>query len=321
MMNYKEFKAVILEQLGRELKISKPKAEIKLSKMIKNNDVTLEAINLADERSAMPTIYLNDLYEGYQNGTSIKELIEMVIGADKSFTFSSEFDLDKIMEWNYIKDKLIFKIGGEKSNQNIKNNSPTRRKNNMLISYHVTITTSDGQRGTCRITNELMDNIGVNENQLFEAASINTPRIFPVHFSAMEALRDEMIGNNGAVKAKKMDLKHQLMDIDIKEPLFVLTNDYGIEGASTICYPEVLRDIADKFGENLFILPSSIHEVILVPESRKIPIENLRKMVVSINATQVKIREKLTDDVYVFDKERGQLFSADEWAVNERRMS
>lgn len=321
MMNYKEFKTVILEQLGRELKKSEPKVEIKLSKMMKNNDVILEALMLADERTATPTIYLNDLYEDYKKGTNIGELIEIIIGANKNFTFSSEFDFDKIMDWNYIKDKVIFKIGGEINNQNIKNDSPTRRKNNMIISYHVSISSQDGQQGSCRITNEFMDKIGVNENQLFEVATINTPRMFPVHFSAMENLRDEMIGNDGKVKAKNTDLQYQIMDIDINEPLFVLTNDYGVEGASTICYPEVLSDIADKFGENIFILPSSIHEVILVPESRGIPIENLKKMVVSINATQVKILERLTDDVYVYDKERSQLFSADEWVVNERRMS
>ena len=92
---------------------------------------------------------------------------------------------------------------------------------------------------------------------------------------------------------------------------FVVTNQQRIGGASALFYPKVMDKLGEVLGHDYFILPSSIHEMLVLPENGnnqneslscgKISADELRMMVTEINATQVSPAERLTDDVYYFD--------------------
>ena len=82
---------------------------------------------------------------------------------------------------------------------------------------------------------------------------------------------------------------------------FVVTNQQRIDGAGAIFYPEVMDNLGELLGQDYFILPSSIHEMLVLPDNGEVSADELRMMVTEVNATQVAPAERLTNDVYHFD--------------------
>ena len=103
-------------------------------------------------------------------------------------------------------------------------------------------------------------------------AEENTPRILPYHISSIESTLNQL----------------EMEDIVETEALpsvalYVLTNSRGINGAACMLYPRVLKEFAESLGEDLIILPSSIHEVLLTPSNVSLPPEELNEMVQAIS--------------------------------------
>ena len=84
-------------------------------------------------------------------------------------------------------------------------------------------------------------------------------------------------------------------------PMIIVTNEDRVNGAATMFYPGVMDEIGEKLGSNFFVLPSSLHETIVVPDDGNMEYKALFAMVTEINATQVDTRDKLTDQVYYYD--------------------
>ncbi len=82
---------------------------------------------------------------------------------------------------------------------------------------------------------------------------------------------------------------------------FVVTNTERIDGAGVIFYPEFMDNMGELLGNDFFILPSSIHQMLILPDDGQVDAEMLRDMVKEVNATQVAPAERLTNDVYHFD--------------------
>lgn len=100
-----------------------------------------------------------------------------------------------------------------------------------------------------------------------------------------------------------------LYSIDFNMPqLYVVTNSTSMNGFSTIFYPKFLDTLASEVGR-FFILPSSLHEALIVPETLGTDVESLYQMVCEINKTQVAPADRLTDNVYWYDADKKQLMA------------
>lgn len=98
-----------------------------------------------------------------------------------------------------------------------------------------------------------------------------------------------------------MDAMIQDMPMVEDSVMTVITNVQGINGAAAIFYPDQMDKIAERLGGDYFILPSSVHETLVVPDDGKMSFLELRSMVTEINATMVNPSERLTDEVYHYD--------------------
>ena len=98
-----------------------------------------------------------------------------------------------------------------------------------------------------------------------------------------------------------MDALIQDMPMVEDSVMTVITNVQGINGAAALFYPDQMDKIAEGLGGDYFILPSSVHETLVVPDDGKMSFLELRSMVTEINATQVRSSERLTDEVYHYD--------------------
>lgn len=150
----------------------------------------------------------------------------------------------------------------------------------------------DGGTHRRLITNEEIKAFRIEVNELEEKAAENTPRICPVYFHPIEEVIREL--------GTQMDFEVSQENSGI--PMYLLTNVQKFLGAAAILYPGTLRQIARWMRRNFFILPSSIHECILVPEGMGCSKQMLQEMVEEVNETQVPEPEVLSSKVYYYDR-------------------
>lgn len=181
-----------------------------------------------------------------------------------------------------IKDKLFIRICGVGINEEDLSILANTKINNLAIAYNVLIDklTDNLPIKSIKITNELLDKYGVSKEELHKAAIQNSEKIFPAKYY------------------KTNDLV----------PFNILTNEIGCLGAAALFYPNQMEKIAASLGGNYFVLPSSIHEVLVMPDCGNLNYMELEQMVKEVNETVVDINDQLSNDVYYYDsKER--LFS------------
>ena len=140
------------------------------------------------------------------------------------------------------------------------------------------------------ITNEQLEIWGIDQKELHEVAMENTPKLFP---RKIQNLRDIIIENTPE-EMREM-LPDELLESEL--PTYVITNQNGINGATAILYPDTEEAIAEVFNEEVYILPSSIHECILMPKWMADK-EEMTELVRNANAMVVSSQDYLSSNVY-----------------------
>ena len=189
-----------------------------------------------------------------------------------------------------IKDKLFIRICGVGINEEDLSILANTKINNLAIAYNVLIDklTDNLPIKSIKITNELLDKYGVSKEELHKAAIQNSEKIFPTKYY------------------KTNDLI----------PFNILTNEIGCLGAAALFYPNQMEKIAASLGGNYFVLPSSIHEVLVLPDYGNLNYIELEQMVKEINKTTVDRKDQLSNDVYYYDSKERIFSSA---AEHEKR--
>ncbi len=300
MMNYEMFKRVVTEELqdylpeayrGRKLAFG---SDYKINQQ--KDFVTFE-IGENDPRFA-PRMFLDSLYEDYLKFEEIETVLER---AAHELCKHAERGKEAVGKLNVeeIPEKVLFSLINAEQNKELLANRPHRMFHDLAIVYDYMIEWIPGlETMSSPITNEFAKYLGLDEQALFELAKENTQRIFPTEIKPMRYVIMEMMDND----IVPYDLKEVLeQELGTDELMFVITNKARHKGAAAILYEEGLHDLAELYKDDLYILPSSIHEVIVIPSNDQTP-EALAEMVEEINATQVDIDERLSNQVYHYDR-------------------
>ena len=144
------------------------------------------------------------------------------------------------------------------------------------------------------ITNEHLKMWGITREEIRQAAGQNTPRLLPAELQDIQNVVMELIPDCRGESC-------------FAGYMYVLTNMQRSHGAAAILYPGLLEMIGEEWKENFYILPSSIHEVLLVPESKSPGICELKDAVYSINRSEVSGEEYLSDTVYYYNYRKKRL--------------
>ncbi len=301
-MDYNHF-CVVLEQEVRIMLGSEYEVEAK--QITKNNGVVkLGLIIGTKESSIRPTIYLENYYEEYCNGLCLKEIAQAILmlytkeAREKNVT-QKGFCLMKMM------DKIVFRIINYERNQEMLNESPyVKCMGDLAMVFYCIIDTKDGSIGSFRITHEHMKHFRLSFEELKKIAFSNTRRMFPVRIRNMEDVLVE------AIMECEDEISSEFKELELSkddECMYVLTNKQKIFGAACALYPDVLHSFSNRVNADVVILPSSIHELILVPYRKEMDIKELKSMVKEINLSQVVEEERLSDSVYLYRKESGEI--------------
>lgn len=153
------------------------------------------------------------------------------------------------------------------------------------------------------MTNEFAEKIGKSEEELYELAKENTNRIFPSEVRNMAEVIGEIIfGEDGEYMPEDEEFKNMMNETPDEKSMYVITNKARLFGAAAMLYEDNLHDLSQQIDSDLYILPSSVHEVIAISDKFG-DADELADMVYEVNMEQVSIEERLSNQVYHYDKE------------------
>ena len=266
---------------------------------LKNNGVTRLGVTISDPTiNISPTIYLEEFYKQYQNGAHLLDIIRNILDVYEEVRFEHSWEVGDLRHFDLVKEKLAYKIIHKKQNLQLLRDVPYVDYYDFAVVFYLIMEISPSGSGTILITNEMIHVWNVTAEDLYRLAASNTPRLLPADFRPMRVVVCEMLGTSC--------LSEELED----NHMYILTNSARQFGATAILYKEILEMIADELRDDYYILPSSIHEVIILPRRYSPSPEELDEMIVEINDTQVSPDEVLSDHAYYYSRIHKTLFLA-----------
>ena len=314
MLNYEEFQVYVENHLKDHLPDDWANVEINPIQVKKNNGTVLDGLSVKSEDSNIaPTIYLNGFYMEYQNGEGLSTILDEI--ADLAISKQAPKEFENIgkdfQDFNFVKDKVIMVAVNAKENEAMLSNAPHAIGADLALIYKVMLGRSDDGYGTITINNDHMNAWGATQEQLHELALQNTPELLPAKVQDMREVMVDIFS-----QCEDMEGVEEIFPDEVYgDSMYVVSNVAKVNGATVMFYPNnVLGRLAEKLGDDLYILPSSIHETIAIRASGADP-EALAEMVRDVNDTQVSDQERLSYHVYHYDGKSGVLSIADKAPV------
>lgn len=299
-------------------------------RVVKNNGIVLVSLIIRKkDELIVPSIYLNTYYSQYQEGRGIDEICNELLNV---YLYTKKNEISNFGEIIYcfeeMKSNIIYRIINYEKNKDHLEEVPYIKVLDFAVTFHCLVRDDTEGIGTIRITKEHCKQWGVKVEELYRHAMKNTPNLFPALIRPMEEVMLELMKKEvlsftmndikyiGSQKDKQMEAEQaanefiQMLQYEspkCKVDMYVLSNSRGINGASCVLYPEILSNFAKEIDSDFFILPSSIHELILVPVEEHLGIKQLKEMVMEINQTQVPLEEVLSDVIYCYSRNKKQM--------------
>ena len=265
-----------------------------LSCILKNNDTRLHAITIhTEDVNISPTIYLEQFYERYNQGTDLKAIVDQILTIWQESEPKASVDVSFYSSYENVKERLAFKLINLSRNEELLKDVPHLPYLDLAIVFYCLVNESLQGSATILVRNAHLAQWNKTVEDLFQQAEKNTPRLLAAELHDMNELLRSF-----------PDLPEPFPPSE--EPdnsMFVLSNRLKLNGASCILYKDMLKTISLHFQSDFYILPSSIHEVILLPAETNDAYEPLTHMVREVNASQVASDEILSDHVYYYSRE------------------
>jgi len=297
-MNYQEFE----EELVKRVKeVVGSDACVRVQDVRKNNNVLLRGLTvLRKGQSVSPTIYLNSFYEMLKNGTPLDVIVRRILEVYVKSLPQNKVDMDFFKDFTQVKDRIAYRLINREKNKELLADIPHVDYMDLAVCFYYSYWHPEMGEGIIQIHNSHLEMWNIETKELMRLANINTPQLMPAQLCAM----DEVL--KGILEDKELEGMRQLQQESGKY-LYVLSNEKRCHGAATILYPGILEETARHLGGNIYILPSSIHEVILLCDDGRNSSEYLHMMIEDINRSQLREEEVLSDYAYYYDMSTGRL--------------
>ena len=262
--------------------------EVQYTKLWKNNHEVEGYVLRSEAHNCSPTIYRGSWFEGTDDEV-VAYLTEMY---EKHAT---DFDIKEAVSRDFILANVLPRLMSASNEAGLRSRQVVVRPYlDMVVSFYVPISEfSDDGIGSMQITEMLLKNANIGIDEIHEKAISNLEK--GIKIQRIDEVIREIIGN----------------DIPLEDepgiPMYVVTNSNNIHGAAVILSKKTFEGLHERLGDKVAILPSSIHECIAVAYRTPDDLDNFISMVKEINATEVNVSDKLTDNVYLLN---GDVLSA-----------
>lgn len=322
-MIYEEFLSYIQAQVSKILDTNE---KVIIRKVLKNNGVELDALTVMSKvNNISPTIYLNSYYKEYENGRSMDDIVSEICELYCEHKKVIDFDVEIFKSFDKVKDKVAYKVVNAKSNDKLLQDIPYIPMLDLAIVFYCLMDNEYLGGATALIHNAHMDMWGINVKELFEVAKMNTPKILIYDIRDMNDVirellvtdiqnkifeNDDSYDENCSSKTAENVADGLLKNINATKEaikMYVLTNRQKLNGAACMFYDDVLKDFANSIDSDLYILPSSIHEVILIPASEELDEKELTNLVKEVNKEELDLGDILSDHTYYYNRKKDKI--------------
>lgn len=292
MTTYEEFKEKILEKAEEEIE-----GRATIRTVQKNNGVKLDALVIMSmESNVSPSIYLNPYYKEYMDCTDREGALDEIWGEIKQTYFNylpnENVNMDFLYDFNRVKGRIHMRIVSMEKNEEFLEQLAYVPYLDLAVVFTIAMSMEDSVRATITVRKEFLECWGVDETELWKVACENMAEDYEL--ISMSKIMGDHLG-----KCEEPELDPNL---------YILTNHSKVHGAVTMVQPGVLCHAAEELSaKKLVILPSSVHEVLLVVADDEMDMNWFNNMVREVNSTQVMPEEVLSDHVYVYDRESDEV--------------
>lgn len=310
-MEYKEFIKEMQREVEKQLGSG---IQTTIQNVVKNNNVKMDGLIIMDGvGSASPTIYLNEYFHQLASGYTIEDIVEEICEIYEKSKDGVKFDIESFKDFQKAKEHIAFKLVNAQMNEEMLQNVPHERILDLAIIYYYIVETRECGIASAVIGNEHLAMWDIAKEELLMIALENTKKILKpkmhhildvINKMEFAALREE----GGMIKEEMQydemmeefleDFDKKVLSVDM--PMFVLTNEYWTNGAACMFYSGLLEQVSQTLDTDLYIIPSSIHEVILLPINEKVKIEDMDGMIRQVNQDDLQQGEILSHHVYIY---------------------
>ena len=262
---------------------------VKVKDVEKANGMSYRGIEVSDQQVRMGvTINMDKHYKMYLGGKSVDEIADLVQQqAADAFERRPDVDMSRLKDYESLCSNVMMEAVSREKNAEYLQNIPHFDMADLSIIYRLNVGRDRNHDiGVVTVDNQLLSSMGVSQDQfqkdVFEQAIAGEPPI-------LKSL------------AEVMDMNFMGDDSEPEGGLFLATNRDALYGASVIAIPGFLDQAAEKLGGSFYILPSSVHEVLLLRNDEEVNVQEMESMVQEINAAIVSPEEQLSDRVYHYD--------------------
>lgn len=297
MMDFEEFSETVLKEIWKK---TEGMFDVSITVNMKNNGIKCTGISaISKENNNGPCIYLDDYYKGYQNKSiGIKETADNIYSQImESQNDLRNIDVMDIMNWNNIKCHIYAKLINADRNRELLDVIPHRMFLDLAVVYYAAVNVFKIQKtGTVLIHNNHMSIWGKNEETLYQTALLNMRSDGEPLFKSMHSI----------LRSSAPEVFHcpESGELSLNTGAYVLTNCRKRYGASEILDKNTLKEISDRITDDYVLLPSSVHEIIVLAPDYKTGYGELAEMVKEVNTEEVSAEEYLSDHVYVYDRSK-----------------
>ena len=300
-MNYEDFCICVHKDLQEQL--SHVNATVQLQTITKNNNQKHKVLIISETGCTItPTVYLKGYYSLYLTGMMDLEHVELEIVKQYVAGTGFKFNVTDFTLWENISKKIVYRLVNYERNKELLQKIPHRKFLDLAITYYCLFQDDDMadngfQSATAQITNQLLQLLNKIEEDIYQKAMENTFILLPYLFTGIENAVNGCFENA------------ELAENDNPSFMYALTNEQLLYGSATILYPHLLQTISERVfaGADLYILPSSISEVMIMPVVKGIGCSELVEMVRDINKSELLEDEILSDSVYYYSNEKDEI--------------
>lgn len=294
-MNYEQFLTLLTESLQKKLGNG---YQFISNEYPITNGIIKHSLTIKNGKSNIyPSICMNPYYFDYINKTSkLDDIAQAILQIYKQNKINHAIDTSAFMDWNHIRHRIRCRLINTEKNKNLLLNVPHREILDLSIVYYLSVKMPGGTEGSIHLCNEHLKLWNTDEKNLCSEAWQN-----------LHTMKDAVVCNiNDIIKSVSGEIENNSSHL-FSEQMYILTNQRKLYGAVHMSDLKQLAEIASKIDNDLLILPSSIHEVILIPYNRISNTAALADIVSKINATELSPDEILSYHVYHFSRGTGRI--------------
>lgn len=289
---------------------------VELVTVRKNNDQLMHALTIREaDVNAAPSIYLDHIFEQFcedfdrPDTDSFDEYARRIADIHVANRPSQSINLSALLEWEKVKERVVPRLVNKTSNSVLLRERPyTSVGREFAVTYHIILEKEGFGQASVPISDSIMRNYQITVPELHQQAMDNYKSQYPAQVTPMFDMLADIMGGMDASMS-------ELEDMFDGPRMYVITNEEKQFGSISVIDPDTMRLIGEKLdADKVYVIPSSVHECILIPDDGAGDPEMLQGMIHEVNTTQLDPVEVLSDKLMVMYPKEQKLML---WETNQ----